>query len=151
MSALSSAALLGAMPAAARRIMNNKHQRSSQHRSASLRCNAAAPVSSEERRLRETLRVTERTQEIHNHSELEAALTLAGDNLVMVAIESEEECTMSEDLWQGLSSLPASTQLESIFELLSGLTLTSVDSGTTAATTADKRCLKLSWKKMKSR
>mmetsp|Transcript_5529 Transcript_5529/g.14013 ORF Transcript_5529/g.14013 Transcript_5529/m.14013 type:complete len:377 (-) Transcript_5529:389-1519(-) len=103
MSALSSAALLGAMPAAARRSLtkNNNNANKSQgvpaQRSASLRCNAA--FTPDERRMNETIRVAERTQEINNRAELEAAFTLAGDNLVMVAIESESECTMADDGW----------------------------------------------------
>ena len=32
-------------------------------------------------------------------NEFEACLSLAGDKLVMVAVESEEECVMSDDMW----------------------------------------------------
>ena len=32
-------------------------------------------------------------------AELDAAFTLAGDKLIMLAIESEEECVMSDDVW----------------------------------------------------
>ena len=55
------------------------------------------------------MRVMERTQEIHSMDELEAAFTLAGDNLVMVAIESEEECTISDDAWSKLAGGTGST------------------------------------------
>jgi hypothetical protein len=51
----------------------------------------------DERRWRETARVMERTQEIHTMQELGAAFTLAGDKLVMVALDSDEECTMAEE------------------------------------------------------
>ena len=43
-------------------------------------------------RARESERVLERTKEISSAAELDAALALAGDDLVMLAIESDEEC-----------------------------------------------------------
>jgi hypothetical protein len=52
-----------------------------------------------DRRARETERVLDRSQEIHSMQEFEAGLSLAGDRLVMVAVESEEECVMSDDAW----------------------------------------------------
>ena len=58
---------------------------------------ARVPTPDDDRRWRETQRVLERTQEIHTMAELSAAFQLAGDKLVMVAIESDEECTMADD------------------------------------------------------
>jgi len=52
-----------------------------------------------DRRARETERVLDRSQEIHSMQEFEAGLSLAGDRLVMVAVESEEECVMADDNW----------------------------------------------------
>jgi len=53
------------------------------------------------RRAQETKQVLERTTEISSASELDAALALAGDNLVMLAIESDEECFAGETAWSG--------------------------------------------------
>ena len=51
------------------------------------------------RREAESLKVDSRTKQIHSLAELDAAFTLAGDKLIMLAIESEEECVMSDDVW----------------------------------------------------
>jgi hypothetical protein len=61
-----------------------------------------------ERRAAETMRVLERTTEISSSKELDAALALAGDNLVMLAIESDEECFMGDSSWNGSDSKMAS-------------------------------------------
>jgi len=45
----------------------------------------------------ETERVLSRTKRVHTKQELEAAFTLAGDHLVMVSLESEEECAEAFD------------------------------------------------------
>jgi len=63
-----------------------------------LRCNAMYDSVSQ-RRQAESNRVFSRSQDIHNMNEFEACLSLAGDKLVMVAVESEEECVMSDDMW----------------------------------------------------
>lgn len=52
----------------------------------------ATPVSGNERRQMETARVSERTNYIQSIEELDAALTLAGDNLVMLGLISDEAC-----------------------------------------------------------
>ena len=97
--ALSSAACIAP---AARRVACKKSTASK--KSAAFRCNAIytesarVPSSDDDRRWNETRRVLARTQEIHTMQELNAAFQLAGDKLVMVAIESDEECTMS-DQW----------------------------------------------------
>jgi hypothetical protein len=61
-----------------------------------------------ERRASETARVLERTKEISNSAELDAALALAGDDLVMLAIESDEECYAGESAWSGSDAKMAS-------------------------------------------
>jgi hypothetical protein len=53
------------------------------------------------RRAGETQKVLERTKTISNADELDAALALAGDDLVMLAIESAEECFAGESAWSG--------------------------------------------------
>jgi hypothetical protein len=63
-----------------------------------MRCNAMYD-SVQSRREAESNRVLERSRDIHSMEEFEAALSLAGEKLVMVAIESEEECVMQEDMW----------------------------------------------------
>ena len=73
----------------------------------------------EDRRRRETERVLERTQEIHTLDELSAAFSLAGDKLVMVAVESDEECTMADDAWSQDSM--AGANLESCKQLSASL------------------------------
>ena len=50
----------------------------------------------------------ERTKEISNSAELDAALALAGDDLVMLAIESDEECYAGESAWSGSDAKMAS-------------------------------------------
>ena len=94
MSALSASAFT-ATPVARRALRGAKPTRP---RAAAFRVNAAYD-SVEARRAAETERVMDRTQEIHNVEEFEAALSLAGEKLVMVAVESEEECVMSDDNW----------------------------------------------------
>lgn len=94
MSALSASAFT-ATPVARRALRGAKPARA---RAAAFRVNASYD-SVEARRAAETERVMDRTQEIHSIQEFEAALSLAGERLVMVAIESEEECVMSDDAW----------------------------------------------------
>ena len=94
MSALSASAFT-ATPVARRALRGAKPPRA---RAAAFRVNAAYD-SVEARRAAETERVMDRTQEIHSIQEFEAALSLAGERLVMVAVESEEECVMSDDAW----------------------------------------------------
>ena len=94
MSALSASAFT-ATPVARRALRGAKPARA---RAAAFRVNASYD-SVEARRAAETERVMDRTQEIHSIQEFEAALSLAGDRLVMVAVESEEECVMSDDAW----------------------------------------------------
>ena len=94
MSALSASAFT-ATPVARRALRGAKPARA---RAAAFRVNAAYD-SVEARRAAETERVMDRTQEIHSIEEFEAALSLAGERLVMVAVESEEECVMSDDAW----------------------------------------------------
>jgi hypothetical protein len=94
MSALSASAFT-ATPVARRALRGAKPPRA---RAAAVRVNAAYD-SVEARRAAETERVMDRTQEIHSIEEFEAALSLAGERLVMVAVESEEECVMSDDAW----------------------------------------------------
>lgn len=62
----------------------------------------------DERRARESERVLERTKEISSAAELDAALALAGDDLVMLAIESDEECYAGESSWSGADAKMAS-------------------------------------------
>uniref|UniRef100_A0A7S0S886 Thioredoxin domain-containing protein n=1 Tax=Mantoniella antarctica TaxID=81844 RepID=A0A7S0S886_9CHLO len=79
----------------------------------------SARVPSDNRRWKETERVMERTQEIHTSQELSAAFQLAGDKLVMVAVESDEECTISEDY--AASTAGTETDLEQCKQLSSSL------------------------------
>ena len=93
MSALSASAFTAPV---ARRALAPK---STAKRSArAFRCNAQYD-SVDQRRFAESNRVFSRSQDIHSMQEFEACLSLAGDKLVMVAVESEEECVMSDDLW----------------------------------------------------
>ena len=62
---------------------------------------AARSLSGDERRAAETARVLERTKEIRTSDELDAALALAGDSLVMLAVESAEECYAGDSAWSG--------------------------------------------------
>lgn len=95
MAALSASAFT-ATPVARRSLRGSRNVRA--RATSSFRVSAGYD-SVQDRRWGETARVQERTQEIHSLSEFEAALSLAGDRLVMVAIESEEECVMSDDMW----------------------------------------------------
>jgi len=70
-------------------------------RSRSARVNTRAASEGDVRRAMETQKVLERTTDINSASELDAALALAGDDLVMVAIESDEECYAGESAWSG--------------------------------------------------
>jgi len=94
MSALSASAFT-VTPVARRALRGAKPTRA---RAAAFRVNAAYD-SVAARRAAESERVMDRTQEIHSVQEFEAALSLAGERLVMVAVESEEECVMSDDSW----------------------------------------------------
>ena len=94
MSALSASAFT-ATPVARRALRGAKPPRA---RAAAFRVNASYD-SVQSRREAETERVMDRTQEIHSIEEFEAAISLAGEKLVMVAVESEEECVMSDDAW----------------------------------------------------
>lgn len=86
----------------ARRVPSKSLKKQSRHGNA-FRCSAVytdsarVPSAEDDRRWSETQRVLERTQDIHSMQELAAAFQLAGDKLVMVAIESDEECTMAEE------------------------------------------------------
>ena len=62
-------------------------------------CMSTGYDSVQARREAESLRVDGRTKQIHSLAELDAAFTLAGDKLIMLAVESEEECVMSDDAW----------------------------------------------------
>ena len=77
--------------------------------------------SDDERRWRESQRVLARTKEIHSMSELSAAFQLAGDKLVMVAIESDEECTMSDEWAEASPGQGAGAALEDCKQLSSSL------------------------------
>lgn len=118
--ALSSAACIAP---AARRVACKKS--TATKKSAAFRCNAIytesarVPSSDDDRRWKETRRVLQRTQEIHTMEELSAAFQLAGDKLVMVAIESDEECTMG-DQWLE-SSRGSETNQEQCRQLSSSL------------------------------
>jgi hypothetical protein len=95
MSALSASAFVA--PVLARRALRGaKPTRARAARN--VRVNAQYDSISD-RRARETERVLDRSQEIHSMQEFEAGLSLAGDRLVMVAVESEEECVMADDNW----------------------------------------------------
>jgi thiol:disulfide interchange protein len=50
----------------------------------------------EERRYDQTMKVMDRTQEVRSMRELEAAMNLAGDSLIIVALESDEECVAGD-------------------------------------------------------
>ena len=69
---------------------------SSQKRSSSSRRSLhvvnAAPPTGNERRAMESAKVAARTNFISSTEELDAALTLAGDNLVMLGLISDEAC-----------------------------------------------------------
>lgn len=108
----------------ARRVPSKSLKKQSRHNNA-FRCNAVytdsarVPSSEDDRRWRETQRVMERTQDIRTMQELVAAFHLAGDKLVMVAIESDEECTMAEEF---LDSTPGTeTNQEQCRQLSSSL------------------------------
>ena len=62
-------------------------------------CMSTGYDSVQARREAESLRVDGRTKQIHSLAELDAAFTLAGDKLIMLAVESEEECVMADDNW----------------------------------------------------
>lgn len=73
------------------------------------------------RREAESLRVDSRTKQIHSLAELDAAFTLAGDKLIMLAIESEEECMMSDDLWDRNNVAGTETNKEQCRQLSASL------------------------------
>ena len=50
----------------------------------------------EERRYEQSMKVMDRTQEVRSMRELEAAMNLAGDALIIVALESDEECVAGD-------------------------------------------------------
>ena len=81
---------------------------------------ARVPSPDDDRRWRETQRVLQRTQEIHTMTELSAAFQLAGDKLVMVAVESDEECTMTDE-WIEASPGQAGSTMEDCRQLSSSL------------------------------
>ena len=82
----------------------------------SARSVVARAASGNERRAAESARVLERTREIRNSNELDAALALAVENLVMLAIESDEECFGGDSAWSG-----ADAKMESCRQLSASL------------------------------
>lgn len=121
MSALSAASFIAPV---ARRVASKSTRKNSPR---AFRCQAIYTESArvpapgeDERRWRETERVMERTKIIHDTQELSAAFHLAGDKLVMVAIESDEECTMSDD-WTDSSGRGSEGNLEACKQLSSSL------------------------------
>lgn len=74
------------------RVSFNVAKKSGHVRGAHAKVRGPMRVSAYEQAMRETDRVLELTKHVHNRQELDAAFTLAGDNLVMVSWESQEEC-----------------------------------------------------------
>lgn len=117
MSALSASAFVA--PVLARRALRGaKPTRARAARN--VRVNAQYDSISD-RRARETERVLDRSQEIHSMQEFEAGLSLAGDRLVMVAVESEEECVMSDDVWDRNAVSGSETNKEQCRQLSASL------------------------------
>eukprot|EP00239_Pterosperma_sp_CCMP1384_P008308 CAMPEP_0197848022 /NCGR_PEP_ID=MMETSP1438-20131217/7805_1 /TAXON_ID=1461541 /ORGANISM="Pterosperma sp., Strain CCMP1384" /LENGTH=229 /DNA_ID=CAMNT_0043460137 /DNA_START=196 /DNA_END=882 /DNA_ORIENTATION=- len=63
------------------------------------------PEQTKERRLQESGAVEDRSIEIHTIQELDAFLTEAGDKLVLLSVESEDECDLGDnpDAWSAES------------------------------------------------
>lgn len=87
------------MAPVARRVAQARRQAPSSRNPRATVCMSQGYDSVQARREAESLRVDSRTKQIHSLAELDAAFTLAGDKLIMLAIESEEECVMSDDVW----------------------------------------------------
>ena len=87
------------MAPVARRVAQARRRAPSSRNPRATVCMSAGYDSVQARREAESLKVDSRTKQIHSLAELDAAFTLAGDKLIMLAIESEEECVMSDDVW----------------------------------------------------
>ena len=89
---MASAALQSSSIAMTKKNLVSSSQKRSSSSRRSLHVVNAAPPTGNERRAMESAKVAARTNFISSTEELDAALTLAGDNLVMLGIISDEAC-----------------------------------------------------------
>ena len=115
------AAQLASMAVMAPRVAHAKRAARTSRNPRATVCMSTGYDSVQARREAESLRVDGRTKQIHSLAELDAAFTLAGDKLIMLAVESEEECVMSDDVWDRNAVSGSETNKEQCRQLSTSL------------------------------